>query len=424
MSLINQYTKKSAFTRDTQYVFVEKQSEWGFLFVIPVSTRKRPVGYIVNDTLKVEVEIEVHSAVHYSVIEPAKEVNKDEPKLPKRAFATLDLDPLSCHIKKYQKCILKEKDLLQKEVLETKVTVEPSTAIVTPLTAKPPSQTEGAVQTGATTNEQEITKELFPLPAIVNEQDLPQDPPSEPVLSSPDVQKLSKNLLTEILNRTRTRKSFPSNEIPVPSEATRPDFVRQQKEVLDGFLNMSLEAIRQADAFGNIEKIILALVQHSNSLQEKTILEDLASRLAEFQESVPKSTIIAEAVQARKISLAGKTVDLNARLDQRQKELSALEEKCSRLSEEEAKLHAEIQRLTTQKEELLSQKQSAAIELQKANEGASRELEEWRGLEGEFKQSNAERLGAKEKLALANVRWKHYREDFAETMKTIKNEEA
>ncbi|XP_050229345.1 uncharacterized protein LOC126678493 [Mercurialis annua] len=398
------------------HVFSEKANGWGFSS--HPRTLSGPVAwYLVNDTLTVEAEIQVRSVVHYSVIEPAKEVNKDELKQPKRAVETSqDQVPLSCHSKKFKKRNSKAENLPQKEVLETVATVEPPTAVATPLIAKPLSRTEGAVQTGATTNEQEIVKEPL-LPPTVNEKDLPQDPPSAPALSSPDLQKFSKNLLTEISSRTRTQKSLPSNEIPVLSEATGTDFVCQQKEALGGFLNMSLEAIQQADAFGNIEKIILVLVQHANSLQEKTILEDLASRLAEFQESVPRSTTIAETLRARKTSLAGKTVDLNARLEQRKKELTSLEDKFSRLSEEAAKLHAEIQRLTTQKEEVFSLKQSAAIELQKANEGASRDLEEWRDLEGEIKQSNAERLGAKEKLVLANVRWKHYKEDLSETMK-------
>ncbi|XP_050226552.1 uncharacterized protein LOC126676405 [Mercurialis annua] len=423
LSIINQSNNMTKVKKGT-HLFNAKAVFWDTPSPLPI-IRNPAAWYIVNDTLTVEAEIQVHSVVHYSVITPEKKVNKDEPKLPKRAVETsVDQVPLNNYSKKLKKCISNAKNIPQKEVLETEATVEPGTAIVTPLTAKPLSQTEGAVQTGATTNEQNIVKESLLPPTIVDEKDVSQDPPSVPVLSSPDAQKISKDLLTEISSRTRTQESLPSSEIPVLSEATRTDFVCQQKEALDGFLNTSLEAIQQAGAFGNIDKIILVLIQHANSLQEKTILEDLASRLAEFQESVPKFTTIAETLQARKTFLAGKTVDLNARLEQRQKELTSLEDKFSRLSEEEAKLHAEIQRLTTQKEELLSQKQSAAIEMQKANERASRELEEWRGLEGEIKQSNAERLEAKEKLALANVRWKHYIEDFAETMKTIKKEEA
>ncbi|XP_050226560.1 uncharacterized protein LOC126676410 isoform X2 [Mercurialis annua] len=411
LSVINQFNTRCIVRKGT-HVFSAKAKGWGCQSP-PREISGPAAWYLVNDTLTVEAEIQVHRVVHYSVTEPAKEVNKDEQKLPKRAVETsLDQVPLSCHNKKFKRCTT---NLPQKEVHGTQATVGPPNAIVTPLTAKSLSQTEGAVQTLATTNEQEIVKETLLSP--VDEKDPFQDSPSVPVLSSPDVQKISKDLLTEISSRTKTQKSLPSYEIPVLSEATRTDFVCQQKEALDGFLNTSLEAIQQAGAFGNIEKTILVLIQHANSLQEKTILEDLASRLAEFRESIPRSTTIVETLQARKTSLAGKTIDLNARLEQRRKELTSLEENFSRLSEEEAKLHAEIQLLTTQKEELLSQKQSAAIELQKANEGASRDLEEWRGLEEEIKQSNAERLGAKEKLALANVRWKHYKEDLAETMK-------
>ncbi|XP_050226567.1 uncharacterized protein LOC126676412 [Mercurialis annua] len=343
---------------------------------------------------------------------------------------------MSCHIEKYQRCVIKEENLPNEEVYEANTMAEPSsrasrsviiprkvemitvppppkisTALVTPLTAKPLSQTEAAVQTGAPTNDPEIVKEPLPPPAIVDEKDLPQVPPSEPVLSSPDVRKISKKLLTEISSWRRIQKSFPSSESPVSGEATRPDFVSQQKEALLRFFNMSLEAIQQANAFDNIEGIILALVQHADSLKEKTILEDLATHLAEFRESIPNSTTIAETVEARRISLAGKNIDLNARLDERQKEITALEDKFSTLSEEEANIQAEIHQLLKKKQERLSRKKSVAIELQKANEGALRDLEELRGLEGKIKQSNAEWLGAKEKAALANVRWKLFKED-------------
>ncbi|XP_050229344.1 ubiquitin C-terminal hydrolase 12-like [Mercurialis annua] len=392
LSVINQFKKKSTVTKDTQHVFNAKESDWGFTSFIPLSEINSPAaGFLVNDTLRVEVEIEVRSVVHYSVIEPAKEVNQDEPKLPKRAVETPpDQVPLP-----------------QKKV--HKAAVEPPTDMVT---LKPLNQTDGAVQTGASSNEQEIVKESLPPPTIVDEKDPLQDPPFEHVLSSPDVQETSKNLLNEISSRTRIQELFPSNEMTVSIEATRPDFVRQQKEALLGFFSMSLEAIQQANAFDNIEGIILALIQQADSLQEKTVLEDLASYLTEFRESIPSSTIKAETVEACRISLAGKTVDLNGILDQRQKDITTLEDTFSRLSEEQAKLQAEIQCLEIQKE-------SARIELQKANEGASRDLEEWRDLEGEIKQSNRERLQAIEKLALANVRWKHFKEDLAETMKNV-----
>ncbi|XP_050226554.1 uncharacterized protein LOC126676408 [Mercurialis annua] len=413
LSVINQIKEKSTVTKDRQHVFVANESGWGCRSFIPLSKINNPAaGYLMNDTLRVEAEVQVRSVVHYSVIESAKEVNQDEPKLPKRAVEIpLDQDPLSCHIKKYQKCFSTPENLRQKEVHGIKAAVEPPNAIVTPLTAKPLSHTEEAVQSGATTNKQEIVKESLPPPTIVDKKDLSQDPSPELVLSSPDVQKNSKNLLTEISNRIRTQKSSPSNEMTVSIEGLRPDFVSQQKEALVRFFNMSLEAIQEANAFGNIEGIILALIQHADNLKEKTILEDLASHLAEFRESIPNSTTIAETVEARRISLAGKNVDLKARLEQRQEEITALEDKFSMLSEEEEKTQTEILRLMIQKEEHLSQKNSLAIELQKANEGASRDLEEWRGLEGEVKQSNAEWLGAKEKLALANVRWKLFKED-------------
>ncbi|XP_050231229.1 uncharacterized protein LOC126680213 [Mercurialis annua] len=382
LSVINHFNNKSTVRKDTKHVFNARECDWGFSTFIPLSKLKDTAArYLVNDTLTVEAEVQVHSVVHYSVPEPVKEVIKDEPKLPKPVQTPADQP----------------------------TTVEPPAATVT---AKPVNQTGGAVQTEAPIKKQEIVKESLPPPTIVDEKNLARDPPSISVPSSPDVEKISKNLVTEISNRTRTQKSIPNNEFPVPSQATNPELVHQKKEALLGFFNMSLEAIQQANAFRNIERIIIELANNTTiTLQEKTILEDLASRLTEFQESIPNSTIVTETVKDRRISLAEKTANLNSRLEKRQKEISSLVEKFSRLSEEEAKLEAEIQRLMMRKEELVTQKKSAAVELQKANEGASRELEEWRGLEGEIKESNGEWRGAKEKLALANVRWKLFKED-------------
>ncbi|EEF34812.1 MATH domain and coiled-coil domain-containing protein At3g58270 [Ricinus communis] len=392
LAVINQFNNSATVRKDTQHVFNARESDWGFTSFLPLSKLKDPaVGYLVNDTLTVETEVHVRNVVHYSKIEPEKEVVKDGPKLPKQVV----------------EAPAKQVPLPQQEAVDTKAKVQPPTVTESPSLEK----VKAVVQTVAPAGDHGTVKESPAPPAIAEEKILPKDPSSEPIHSSPNVQIRSKNLLTEISSRTRTQESSSSDENPVSSQASRDDFVHQKKEALQGFFNMSLEAIQQANAFGNVEGIILALVQHANTLQEKTILDDLASRLAEFRDSIPSSKTTAETAQARRTSLAGKTTDLNARLEQRQKELSSLEAKFSRLSEEEAKLQAEIQRLIIQKEELLSQKNSAAIELENANLEASKDLKEWRSLEGEIKQANAEWRVAKEKLALANVRWKLFKED-------------
>ncbi|KAF2299934.1 hypothetical protein GH714_006206 [Hevea brasiliensis] len=193
-----------------------------------------------------------------------------------------------------------------------------------------------------------------------------------------------------------------------------PDVVEKKlppEKQLEGFFNMPLEAIQQANAYGSIEGIISSLIQTCNDLREKTILEDLLSRLAEFKESIPVAKTITETAQARRTSLSGKTTDLDARLAQRQKKLSFLEIEFSRLSKEEEKLEAQIQLLITQKEKILANKKHVLADLEKNNEDATKDLEEWRNLESEIKQANVDWLGAKEKLALANVRWKLFKED-------------
>ncbi|KDP42949.1 hypothetical protein JCGZ_23891 [Jatropha curcas] len=379
-----------------------------------------------------------------------------------------------------------------------------------------------------------------PPPVIAKEKELPKDPSVEPKEYSQDVLTKSKNLLTELSSRTTTQRSSSTDNISV---SPQPDNLQQKNEALPGFFNMSLEAIQQANAFGNIEKIIRTLIPNTNDLQKKTVLEDLASRLKEFQEiiptakaaveaaenleaevvvrnvehysvpdlekedstveseipeqviqapknevpasekqnqdevlpaasstcdqevdalssdmaassqhvtpysnlqiksqnllpelssqnrtsrpflsgaiavsreaagpesreSIPISTTIEEAAQARKTSLSEKATDLDARLSHKKKTLSSLDAEFSRLLDEEEKLEAEIRRLITQKEELLVHKKSVAGQLEKVNQETAEDLEELQSLKEEMKQANTEWLGAKEKLELVNVHWK------------------
>ncbi|XP_037496621.1 uncharacterized protein LOC119371124 [Jatropha curcas] len=136
-----------------------------------------------------------------------------------------------------------------------------------------------------------------PPPVIAKEKELPKDPSVEPKDSSQDVQTKSKNILTELSSRTTTQSSSSTDDISV---SPQPDNLQQQNEALAGFFNMSLEAIQQANVFGNIEEIIRTLIPNTNDLQKKTVLEDLASRLKEFQEIIPTAKATVEAAENRK----------------------------------------------------------------------------------------------------------------------------
>ncbi|KAF2300000.1 hypothetical protein GH714_006623 [Hevea brasiliensis] len=159
---------------------------------------------------------------------------------------------------------------------------------------------------------------------------LVKDSSSETRKSSMDVLTVTKGLLAELSSRTRKRKSL------------NPEVLQKQKETLEGFFNMPLEAIQQANAYGNIEEIIHSLIQNSKDLHEKTILEILLARVAEFRESIPMAMVIEEAAEARIISLLGKATVLDARLEEREKKLSFLVPEFSRLSKEEENYRRKI----------------------------------------------------------------------------------
>uniref|UniRef100_A0A199UC08 MATH domain-containing protein n=1 Tax=Manihot esculenta TaxID=3983 RepID=A0A199UC08_MANES len=381
LAVVNQINNSLTVRKYTEHVFKAFDKDWGFTSFIPLSKIKNSAeGYLVGDTLILEVEILVRSVKHYSKPEPKKQEAKDETK-PSEPVAA----PPTSQVPSSEK------------VVDTKAKVD----------TKPLNQTKEGIQATATpTSDKEVIKSSPPPSVTVETKILPKDPPSEPVKSSQDVHATSKGLLTELASRTRTM----SSETSMSNQASKPD-VQKQKEALKGFLNMPLEAIQLANAYGNIEGIILTLIQHSKDLNEKTILQGLLSCLAEFKESVPMVITTAETAQARRTSLSEKTADLDAKLAQRHEELSSKEAEFLRLSTEEEKLEAEIQLLIKQKEVVVARKKSVLVELEKSNKEASKDLEEWKKLESEIKQANVNWVGAQEKLALANVRWKLYKED-------------
>ncbi|XP_037496620.1 MATH domain and coiled-coil domain-containing protein At3g58410-like [Jatropha curcas] len=247
--------------------------------------------------------------------------------------------------------------------------------------------------------EQQSIQAPPPPPVIAKEKELPKDPSVESKESSQDVLTKSKSLLTELSSRTTTQRSSSTDDISV---SPQPDNLQQENEALAGFFNMSLEAIQQANVFGNIEEIIRTLIPNTNDLQKKTVLEDLASRLKEFQEIIPTAKATVEAAENRRKSLLEKTTKLDSKLAESREKLRSLDSELSKISNEVKKIETEIQWLTAQKEKLLVEKKNVVAQVEKANPEALKDLEEWKKLEEEMKQANAEWVGAKEKSALAN----------------------
>ncbi|KAF2299951.1 hypothetical protein GH714_006387 [Hevea brasiliensis] len=240
-------------------------------------------------------------------------------------------------------------------------------------------QKTGAIQATAPTSDQQVINsspppsitteaKILPTvetpPAVAETKVLPEDSLSETRKSSLDVLTVTKGLLAELSSRTRKRKS------------PNPEVLQKQKQTLEEFFNMPLEAIQQANAYGNIEGIIHSLIQNSNDLREKTTLEILLARVAEFRESIPMAMAIKETAEARIISLLGKATVLDARLEEREKKLSFLVTEFSRLSKEEENLEAEIQFLITQKAEILAHKKHVLADMEKTNDETSEDVEE------------------------------------------------
>uniref|UniRef100_A0A199UCY2 MATH domain-containing protein n=1 Tax=Manihot esculenta TaxID=3983 RepID=A0A199UCY2_MANES len=182
LAVVNQINNSLTVRKYTEHVFNAFDKDWGFPSFIPLRKIKNSAeGYLVGDTLILEVKILVHSVKHYSKPEPKKEEAKDETK-PSEPVAA----PPTSQVPSSEK------------VVDTKAKVD----------TKPLNQTKEGIQAAATpTSDKEVIKSS-PLPSVtVETKILPKDPPSEPVKSSQDVHATSKGLLTELASRTRTMSS-------------------------------------------------------------------------------------------------------------------------------------------------------------------------------------------------------------------------
>ncbi|XP_058008802.1 uncharacterized protein LOC131183049 [Hevea brasiliensis] len=229
----------------------------------------------------------------------------------------------------------------KKEVASTKLSepvAVPPTVIETPLTTKPLKETKEPIQTTTATSDQEVIKSSPP-PSMTAE--------------------------TMILPKTKEpiQTTAPTSDQELIKSSSPPPSIAAETKILPKviFFPSSYDFLNKAQVL---------------------------SSLAELKESIPVAATIAETAQARRTSLSGKTTDLEARLAQREKKLSFLETEFSRLSKEEEKVEAQFQFLITQKEKILANKKYVLADLEKTNDEALKDLEEWRNLESEIKQAN------------------------------------
>ncbi|CAN0905531.1 hypothetical protein LINGRAHAP2_LOCUS23729 [Linum grandiflorum] len=187
--------------------------------------------------------------------------------------------------------------------------------------------------------------------------------------------------------------------------------LQKQREKLVGFLDMSLEAVSQSKSLDEVESIIVKILKQTTDSLEKAVLNDLVSRMAEFKELVPSSLSTIETSHDVESSVTQMIKELEVRLVHRKGQLASLEAEIARLEEQGMKLEAEIQQLTARNAKILHHKNATAVELDKANEEASKELEEWKKQHAEKKEAVEKRMTAKDKLAQANASWKLFKEN-------------
>ncbi|CAN0905529.1 Ubiquitin C-terminal hydrolase 12 [Linum grandiflorum] len=227
---------------------------------------------------------------------------------------------------------------------------------------------------------------------------------SSSYLSPSSVQLTSRNLMAEL----STMSASPNSSIAGDGSGV---LLQKQREKLVGFLDMSLEAVSQSKSLDEVESIIVKILKQTTDSLEKAVLNDLVSRMAEFKELVPSSLSTIETSHDVESSVTQMIKELEVRLVHRKGQLASLEAEIARLEEQGMKLEAEIQQLTARNAKILHHKNATAVELDKANEEASKELEEWKKQHAEKKEAVEKRMTAKDKLAQANASWKLFKEN-------------
>ncbi|CAN1772745.1 Ubiquitin C-terminal hydrolase 12 [Linum perenne] len=221
----------------------------------------------------------------------------------------------------------------------------------------------------------------------------------------------SRNLIAQLSTMSAIFNSASSNGISCSNPGHGSVVLQQQREKLFGFLDTSLEALSQSKSLDEAESTALEILKQATDPLEETVLKDLVSRLAEFKETVPSSLSAIETSHDEESSVAQMIKELETRLVHRNGQLTCLEAEVSRLEEEDMKLEVEFQELTARKAKILEHKSSTAVELDKANEEASKELEELKKQHARRKLAGEKRMGAKDKLAQANASWKLFKEN-------------
>ncbi|CAN1277931.1 Ubiquitin C-terminal hydrolase 12 [Linum perenne] len=226
------------------------------------------------------------------------------------------------------------------------------------------------------------------------------------------VQLTSRNLIAEL--STMTRSSLNSSSSSVDTTCSSPDhnsgLMENHREKLVGFFDTSLEALCQTKSLNEVKNTAVEVLELVTDPLEKKTMRGLISRLDKFKEVIPSSLSTIESSHAIESSAAQMSEDLEARLVHRKGQLTSLEAEVSRLGEEGSKLDAEIQQLTARKARILEHMSFTEAELKKANQVASKELDELKDQHTKQKQAGRKRKRAEEELAQSNASWKLFKE--------------
>ncbi|CAN1133795.1 Ubiquitin C-terminal hydrolase 13 [Linum perenne] len=224
------------------------------------------------------------------------------------------------------------------------------------------------------------------------------------------VQSTTRNLILELSNMTCSRRNSSSSDGNSSSDpGHNSGLLQQQMEKLYDLFDRSLESLHQTNSLDEAEDIAHEILLLATDPLQKTALKDLISRLTEFKDTVPSSLSTIETSLAIEATKAEITNDLEQRLAHRKGQLTSLEAEVSRLKGEGSKLDVEIQQLTSRKARILKHMNSTEVELEKANQEASNELDELKKEHQERKEAGEKRMRAMEKLAHANASWKLFK---------------
>ncbi|XP_019433962.1 PREDICTED: uncharacterized protein LOC109340689 isoform X2 [Lupinus angustifolius] len=235
---------------------------------------------------------------------------------------------------------------------------------------------------------------------------------SDPQISSvPENSTFSGNLLIELSKRDIFSNLITSTDTSSSSTIHQPEFLGKLKNELAVYLDMSLEAICEENAFDNIERIVSSLARGTTNFLEKNIVEDLATRLRIFKERVPEAiSYMDSSSELESSKYEDVLVSLTARLNEEQEKHIDLNSTFSETCAEECEVEMEIQQLILRKKEIINKKHSLLFQLDQSSQSLSKHFETLEGIREKLKLSIENWIKSKEDIVHANATWKIYKE--------------